>query len=104
VSPERRFHWVAYAEGASFLILLLIAMPLKYWAGLPMAVRVVGLSHGVLFVAYVVLICEALGAGRFSLRTAGLAFLASLLPFGPFVFAQLFFARAQKHRRFDTPL
>jgi len=86
MSPERRFHWIAYSEGASFLILLLVAMPLKYWAGLPMATRVVGLLHGVLFVAYVVLICEALGAGRFNLRTAGLAFLASLVPFGPFVF------------------
>jgi integral membrane protein len=62
-------------------------MPLKYWAGLPQATRVLGLLHGVLFVAYVVLICEALGAGRFTLRLAGLAFLASLLPFGPFVFA-----------------
>lgn len=86
MSPERRFHWVAYSEGASFLILLLIAMPLKYWLGLPTATRVVGLLHGVLFVAYVVLIGEALGAGRFTLRTAGLALLASLLPFGPFLF------------------
>jgi integral membrane protein len=86
VSPEQRFRAVAYAEGASFLVLLVIAMPLKYWAGLPMPVRVVGLLHGVLFVAYVVLICEALGASRFTLRAAALAFLASLLPFGPFVF------------------
>ena len=92
MSPARRFHWVAYSEGASFLILLLVAMPLKYWAGLPMATRVVGLLHGVLFVAYVVLICEALGAGRFTLRTALLAFLASLLPLGPFVFERRYAA------------
>jgi len=90
MSPERRFHWVAYGEGASFLVLLLIAMPLKYWAGLPLAVRVVGLLHGVLFVVYVVQVCEALGAGRFTLRTAALALLASLMPFGPFVFERRF--------------
>jgi integral membrane protein len=86
MSPERRFHWVAYAEGASFLLLLLIAMPLKYWAGMPLPNRVLGLVHGVLFVVYVVQVCEALGAGRFTLRTAALALLASLLPLGPFVF------------------
>lgn len=86
MDAESRFRWVAYAEGASFLVLLLIAMPLKYWAGLPLAVRVVGLAHGVLFLAYVVLVFEALGASRFSARTAALALLASLLPFGPFVF------------------
>lgn len=86
MSPERRFRWVAYGEGASFLVLLLIAMPLKYWAGLPSAVRVVGMLHGVLFVLYVLLVFEAVGAERFSMRTAALALLASLLPFGPFVF------------------
>jgi len=86
MTPERRFRWVAYAEGASFLLLLLVAMPLKYWAGLPMAVRVVGSAHGLLFVLYTVLVFEAVGAGRFGLRTAALALLASLLPFGPFVF------------------
>jgi integral membrane protein len=86
MTPEQRFRFVAYGEGASFLALLGIAMPLKYMAGLPLAVRVVGLLHGVLFLAYLVLVFEAVGAGRFTLRTAALAVLASLLPFGPFVF------------------
>ena len=86
MSPEQRFCWVAYGEGASFLVLLGIAMPLKYLAGLPLAVRVVGLLHGVLFLAYLLLVFEAVGAGRFTLRTAALAVLASVLPFGPFVF------------------
>ena len=40
-------------EGASFLVLLLIAMPLKYLAGMPVAVRYVGMAHGLLFVLYV---------------------------------------------------
>ena len=86
MSPEQRFRYVAYAEGASFLVLLAIAMPLKYLAGLPLAVRVVGLAHGVLFLAYLVLVFDAVGAGRFSVKTAAWAVLASLLPFGPFVF------------------
>ena len=86
MTAEERFKWIAYAEGASFLVLLGIAMPLKYLAGMPLAVRVVGSIHGGLFVLYALLVLEALGAGRFRLRTAALAMLASVLPFGPFVF------------------
>ena len=63
-----------------------LSMPLKYLFGLPLAVRVVGTAHGVLFVLYALLVFEAVGAGRFNLRTAALAMLASVLPFGPFVF------------------
>jgi integral membrane protein len=87
MSLERTFRLVAYAEGASFLVLLLIAMPLKYWAGLPLAVRVVGSLHGLLFVLYVVLVIAAFLARRFDVRTAAFALLASLLPFAPFAVA-----------------
>ena len=86
MARDQRFKWVAYAEGASFLVLLGIAMPLKYFAGLPQPVRVVGLTHGVLFIAYVLLVFNALGSGQFDGRKAAWALLASLLPFGPFVF------------------
>lgn len=87
MSFERRFQIVAYAEGVSFLVLLFIAMPLKYWAGMPLAVRVVGSLHGVLFILYVLMVVAALAAGRVGLRIASLALLASLLPFAPFVVA-----------------
>lgn len=86
MTPDQRFKWTAYAEGASFLVLLLVAMPLKYLLGLPQAVRVVGMLHGVLFILYAFFVVEALSSGRFTLRTAALAMLASVLPFGPFVF------------------
>ena len=55
---------IGYAEAISFLVLLGVAMPLKYLAGMPMAVKVVGWIHGVLFVAY----CFAL---RRAMREAG---------------------------------
>lgn len=86
VTAQQRFKWIAYGEGASFLLLLGIAMPLKYWFGLPLAVRIVGALHGGLFVLYVLSVFEAWGAGRFNLRSAAWALLASVLPFGPFVF------------------
>jgi integral membrane protein len=93
MTSEQRFRWVAYGEGASFLLLLGVAMPLKYWLGLPLAVRVVGTAHGALFVLYAFLVCLALGEGRFSLRTAALAMLASVVPFGPFWFERRASAR-----------
>lgn len=81
-----RFRKIGQLEGASFLLLLGVAMPLKYLAGQPMAVRVVGLAHGLLFIAYVAAIFGALAEGRLDRRAAVVAFLASLVPFGPFWF------------------
>ena len=49
-SPLNRLRVVAFWEGVSFLVLLGVAMPLKYLAGWPLAVRVVGMAHGILFI------------------------------------------------------
>jgi len=73
---------VGLLEGVSFLVLLGIAMPLKYMAGMPLPVRVVGILHGVLFVAFVLLVFDAMGSLRWSFKQVALALLASLLPFG----------------------
>ncbi len=80
------FRYIGILEGASFLILLGIAMPLKYFAGMPTAVTIVGGLHGLLFVLYVLAIIYATIALRWKfLRVVG-AFLAAFLPFGPFIF------------------
>lgn len=81
----KTFRWVAIAEGISYLVLLGIAMPLKYWAGIPEAVKVVGWTHGVLFMAYVITLLLAWREARWSFGFAVWAFVASLLPFGTFV-------------------
>lgn len=80
-----RFRWIALAEGVSFLILLFIAMPLKYWGGMPLAVKYTGWAHGVLFIAFIVSLIEITIAHRWSLVKSGIAFVASLVPFGTFV-------------------
>lgn len=80
-----RFRKVALAEGISFLILLLIAMPLKYFAGLPIAVTIVGALHGVLFIAFIVLAWELKTGYKKDFRWLAKAFLASILPFGTIV-------------------
>jgi integral membrane protein len=81
-----RFRWAAWLEGGSFLVLLFIAMPLKYWAGEPLAVRIVGMAHGVLFLAYLALLAQVAIEHSWTKARVALAFVASLVPFGPFWF------------------
>lgn len=84
-TPLGRFRAVALLEGLSFILLLFVAMPLKYLAGLPLAVRVVGLAHGLLFVLFLFALMEVAIASRWSLVRVVGAFVSSLVPFGTFV-------------------
>jgi integral membrane protein len=84
-TPIGRLRAVGLLEGASFLVLLFIAMPLKYAAGMPLAVKLVGWAHGVLFMAYLLVLGHTASALRWSLLRVGAAIIAALLPFGPFV-------------------
>lgn len=81
----RVFRNIALAEGASFLVLLAIAMPLKYLADQPLPVRIVGSVHGALFVAYVVAMVPLFLRDGWPLLRAPVVFAASLVPFGTFV-------------------
>ena len=82
----RRFRMIALAEGSSFLILLFVAMPMKYVMGMPRVVTVVGAIHGMLFLLYVGQLAKLRTIHQWDNRFSFYAFLASLLPFGPFVF------------------
>ncbi|MET0462220.1 MAG: DUF3817 domain-containing protein [Chitinophagaceae bacterium] len=79
-----QFRKIAFAEGVSFLVLLFIAMPLKYFADSPLAVRYVGMAHGVLFVAFIVWACLVKSAANKSLGWLVKSFIASIIPFGTF--------------------
>ena len=69
----------------SFLLLLGLAMPLKYVWGWPWAVKVVGWAHGVLFVAFGLSLLRVWIGHRWSFGRVCLVFIAALVPFGPFV-------------------
>jgi len=84
VSLKGRLRVVAFLEGISFLILLGIAMPLKYMYGQPELVRSVGMMHGVLFVWYVWLIMRAKFTFDWSWGNFLMAGIASLIPLGTF--------------------
>lgn len=85
INTLRWFRKIAFAEGVSFLVLLGIAMPLKYFADMPMAVRVVGMLHGILFVAFVILAWETMSSLNKKFGWFLKAFVASIIPFGTFV-------------------
>lgn len=53
MTPREMLRLFTFLEGLSYLLLLLVAMPLKYGLGLAIAVRIAGGIHGVLFVAFV---------------------------------------------------
>lgn len=80
-----RLRVIGFWEGVSFLVLLGIAMPLKYVWGEPGAVRVVGMAHGVLFMLYVLAAIQAALEHAWDWKRTGLVLLASLLPAGPFI-------------------
>jgi integral membrane protein len=78
------FRKVAVAEGISYLLLLFVAMPLKYWAGMPLAVKYTGWAHGILFVGYGACLIMAWSEYKWPFGKAVVIFFASLLPFAPF--------------------
>jgi integral membrane protein len=84
-NPITWLRTLALIEGVSFLVLLGIAMPLKYFAGLPMAVKLVGWIHGVLFVVFCAALLQTMLLVRWPLVRGAVVFVAALLPFGPFL-------------------
>jgi integral membrane protein len=80
----RYFRIIAITEGISFLLLLFIAMPLKYYAGIPEVVKVVGWVHGILFIGYVALLLICIQPLKWNFFKVAVAFIASLIPFGTF--------------------
>lgn len=80
------FRKVAFVEGLSFLILLGIAMPLKYIWDMPQAVRVIGMIHGILFVLYIWVLLRVWIDRNWKFSRATIAVLASFVPFGTMMF------------------
>ncbi len=84
-SPIGRVRLLGMIEGVSFLVLLGIAMPLKYLADQPLAVKYTGWAHGLLFILYCLALLQAWVGGSLSFKNTFLGFIAALIPFGPFL-------------------
>ncbi|RYF84513.1 MAG: DUF3817 domain-containing protein [Chitinophagaceae bacterium] len=85
-SSIRLLRRVGILEGISLLVLLFIAMPLKYIWQQPGAVKIVGWLHGALFVLFMLLVLHVYEQKGWPFKRVILAFIAAFLPFGTFVF------------------
>jgi integral membrane protein len=84
---------IGFMEGISFITLLFVAMPLKYWFGLPSAVSIIGSVHGALFLLYLGILLLATVDRKIPIWAFPVGILGSILPFGPFVFDSIILER-----------
>ncbi|MBW2960722.1 DUF3817 domain-containing protein [Mesonia aestuariivivens] len=80
----KAFKIISILEAISFLLLLLVAMPLKYIWGYPQMVETVGMAHGVLFILYLIASYYMYEKLNWSLKTLAIVMVCSVLPLGPF--------------------
>ncbi|MCB0400381.1 MAG: DUF3817 domain-containing protein [Winogradskyella sp.] len=78
------FRLVALLEGVSYILLLFIATPVKYLANDPQYVKLLGMPHGILFIAYVVMAVLISKDMQWNNRTLWIVLIASIIPFGTF--------------------
>ncbi|MBL6970090.1 MAG: DUF3817 domain-containing protein [Campylobacterales bacterium] len=77
-----KFRTINFIEGISYIVLLFIAMPLKYVFGIAVATKVMGSIHGFLFIVFMFLLASAHDEYKFKLGFTIKLFIASLIPFG----------------------
>lgn len=80
----KTFRFLALTEGISLLVLFFIAMPLKYLMDKPLAVEIVGTIHGLLFIAYSLLLFYLGFRNSWSFRMISISFLSAFIPAGTF--------------------
>lgn len=89
----RWFLWLARLEGFSFLLLLFVAMPMKYYGGMDSLVRILGPIHGLLFLGYVAGILWFALDEHWSLKKHLFGYVSAVLPFGTFIFERVYFSK-----------
>jgi len=80
----KTFRIIAFLEGVSYILLLFIATPIKHFGGNDQYVKLLGMPHGLLFVAYIAFAILLRSTYKWDNKTFGIILLASLLPFGTF--------------------
>ena len=78
------FRIVAFLEGISYILLLFIAVPIKYFGNDPQYVKLLGMPHGVLFIAYIILAIILGSKLKWETKTLFFILVASIIPFGTF--------------------
>lgn len=87
-SDLKILNWAALFEGTSLIVLLAVAMPLKYFAGISLAVKIAGSAHGLLFLIFLGLLMFAAAKRQVSFVEFIVGFIASLIPSGSFFWSE----------------
>lgn len=85
-TPIGKLRLAGFVEGWSYVVLLFVAMPLKYFGDIPLAVKYVGWVHGLLFIWYILSLLKAINIQRWSLVKGFTVFIMSIIPFGTFAY------------------
>jgi len=80
------FRLMGRLEGLSFLLLLLVAMPLKYYGDFPEGVKILGPLHGGLFLIYCFVAFALATSKEWSWHQHLFAYVAAVVPCGTFLF------------------
>ncbi len=85
------FRFISFLEGISFLFLIVIAVPIKYFDGNEFYVKLLGMPHGILFIFYIILIFFIQKQMKWDLKTIGIVAIAAIIPFGTFYIDKIYF-------------
>ena len=85
---------ISYLEGISYILLLFIAVPIKYYANDPSLVKLLGMPHGLLFVAFVILSFVNSKKYNWSFIKTIVVLISSIVPFGTFYVDYKYFKRS----------
>ena len=91
------FRIISYLEGISYILLLFIAVPIKYYANDPSLVKLLGMPHGLLFVAYVMLSLVNSKKYNWSFIKTVVVLISSIIPFGTF-YVDYKYLKTDEHR------
>jgi integral membrane protein len=88
---KKAFRLISFFEGISYLLLLFVAVPIKYFQGDESYVKMLGMPHGILFIGYIVLAIIIQKKMKWNLKNLGIVSLASIVPFGTFYIDKKYF-------------
>ena len=78
------FRVIAFLEGFSYVLLITVGLYCKYQLEDPSYVKLLGMPHGLLFIAYIILAFLIKDNENWKDKDFGIIILASILPFGAF--------------------
>lgn len=92
MSSIRVLRLATLLEGVSLLALVLVAMPMKYALGYPLAVRITGSIHGLLFLWFAASLVAAHAEHEWRLSRSAKLLIGAIVPFG-FLYVERALAR-----------